>query len=455
MYDLRKRRRLNDDSNRSPVLCHTGGEVSLTNRESTQPSQVKLDGLPSELFYTIFVYLKLDDILRLRATSARFKHLIDGMAFVWCRVALRFRPTNMKNGRVIGKFRELGSFLNFYHANASLDLIRMTCPDQLSNRDLLAAAPANHDRFRDSSCELHVDQFNVSSFRILNLFADFCTELNIRSFFVFQATSINSTNTTFKCGQVRRLSLNLVRSCSTLYWSNCFNENVLLNRLAHIFPHVQEVHLSYYLDDGRDLLDALCDATSLRVLSLSCSTFRLNPIKPFRKLRLDTLILDKVSLATARYCIANLADDDHDDDDAAVVRLTHLVLFVGHIGHDQDGILPDLLELLSSGIFANILTLSTNMFHVGRIRKRRLEAFALAWTSMRSLELRESYKSELSMISRDDSRFENLKYKCFQYASKFLSKFDEIRVSMHYLKHLKIQFANTLVHQSENYSIGK
>ena len=446
MFSFRKRLRFDDDNLNLPV-----GHASSA---CDQRSQMKLDRLPVELYYIIFDYLSLDDILCLRATSAHFKHLIDRMALVWRRAALRFLPTHSSSG-------DLESLLSFYRLNASLDLIRISCPAVISKKALSVATPVQLEHIvSERQCALHVDQLNVMSYRMLNCFAAYGTELSIRSFvasqglMATQTTKPGATNghhSLHKFGQLRRLSLNLMRydpradtESDTLFvWPTCFSDNVLLNRLACIFPHVHEVHLSYYFDAGASLLDALCAAESLRVLGLRQSSFRScahetcstsSPPRRRRQLKLNKLVLDSVSPTTANTCLAALADD---------VRLTQLDLFVSQF---DDDLHPDqLLEHFSRHILANTSTLATNLFHIASIDMCRQKLVAFSCTNVSSLHLQRRICSSNRIESSHDVFNKRVcrHFKGHFDANRFVAIFGQLlNSSMCHLKRLTLQLTD-------------
>lgn len=249
MFGLRKRAKLIQEENHQ--------QFTLTD----------FNNLPIEVYYCIFDYLKLADLINIRLLNSFFKQVIDNSSFIWKKNAFKIEF----NSKV--EMEKMADFIK----QKRIRHIKASCLATLTKKQLRLQKSLRFDS--DICYHLELVNLNIFSINFLNFFTN-CSCIRIES---FTNTSSSVISPKFRdCSAIeleplvktRSLDISCLvfdaKSQKKFLWNTILSENCLLNKIRSLLPNLQDLTIHYYNGCVYKLFKKISKLENLKLLELNC-----------------------------------------------------------------------------------------------------------------------------------------------------------------------------------------
>lgn len=332
--------------------------AKLIQEDKSQSTLIDFNNLPVEVYYCIFDFLKLSDILNLRLLNSFFKHLIDNSSFIWKKNVIKIQF----NSKV-----EMEKMANFIKQKRIQNL-KASCLATLTKKQLRLQ---KHLRFDSNVC-YHLDLVNLNIFSIncLNFFTK-CSCVRIRSFINTSSSVISPKFQDYSSVELEPLvnTRSFDVSClvfdeksqKKFFWDRILSENCLLNKINRLFPILEDLTIHYYNGCVYKLFKKISKLEKLKLLELNCC--KQEEITFFKKLEKvkNHLNLTQIKLILCSWpvILTSLKITDKN-----VCRKLVLILQNDTLGRNEmeSEYVGKIVQILPD--FLNLIDFETNLYHL-------------------------------------------------------------------------------------------
>ncbi|RNA31482.1 hypothetical protein BpHYR1_053507 [Brachionus plicatilis] len=239
--------------------------AKLIQEENVQSSTIDFNNLPIEIYYCIFDYLKMSDVLNLRLLNSFFKNLIDNSNFIWRKNSIKI---DFSSKIELEKVADFIKRKKICHLKAS-------CLATLTKKQLKLQKSLRFDS--EQSYDLKIINLNIFSIKCLNFFPN-CSCLQIESFIntsgsvVGQKFQDNSSIELEPFDKTHSFDVSCLvydsKSDKQFVWDSILRENCLLNKINHLFPNLVDLSIHFYNGSLYKLFKKISKLNQLKSLEL-------------------------------------------------------------------------------------------------------------------------------------------------------------------------------------------